>query len=63
MTGLPFYSALLPTTSATHELTYSSPEHIVIDIPALLNSHVRYDLSKFVLLFFGPVTLNPKPFR
>lgn len=51
---LPFDSALLFATTATHALRDHPPEDFVIYIFSLLHSQFGHDTSQFLLLFLRP---------
>lgn len=52
----PFDPTLLSPSPVAHFLTDNSPEHIVIKVFALVDSHLRHNICEFLLLFLAPRT-------
>lgn len=52
----PFDPTLLSPSSVTHFFADDSPKDIIVEIFALVDSHLRYNLCEFLLLFLVPGT-------
>ena len=55
----PLDPTLLPPTFATHSLTDNTPEDFAINIPPLLDGHLRDDARQLFLFLLGPRAGSP----